>query len=73
MSNVFGKENDAILEEVTTLSKDRSTILAIFWRLLFWRFFVHPTCLWFHVEQKFDIKKEIYNKVNPTSGDYHYE
>ena len=28
MSYVFGKENDAILEEVTELSKDRSNILA---------------------------------------------
>ena len=79
MSNVFGKENDAILEEMTKLSKDRSNILAKklkikrFNQYNFWRFFVPSTCLWFHVEQTFDIKKEIYKKVNPTYGDYHYE
>lgn len=53
MSNVFGKEDDVILEEVNKLINDRSNILTKnlkikrFNQKHFWIYFVHPNCLLF--------------------------
>ena len=53
MSNVFGKEDDVILEEVNKLINDRSNILTKnlkikrFNQKYFGIYFVHPNCLLF--------------------------
>ena len=78
MKNIFGKENDVIVEELNKLIKDRSNFLAnvkIKWfnQYSFQRYFAHTTCLWFYVEQTFNIKKEILKKNNSKYSYYHYD
>ena len=52
-NNVFGKENDVILEEVTNLINDRCDVLTEnlkikrFNQYNFWRYFVQTAFLWF--------------------------
>ena len=52
-NNVFGKENDVILEEVTNLINDRCDVLTKnlktkqFNQYNFWRYFVQTAFLWF--------------------------
>ena len=64
MSNIFGKEKDVIVEELTKLIKDRSNILGNvkikrYNQKNFQKNFVHTACLWFSVKQTFNAKEEI--------------